>query len=675
MITQFTPCGKESLLMYRSEALEIIRSHWRDFYPESADHKGIICPICGHGTHGDGIVIDKAAERKGLKYRLTCFGVGGSGDSGRAGHFHGDILDLIQEDKGMDFKEAFNYAADFLGLRDIEADPDYTKQERPSVKPAKQDPPTEPQAVKDYSAYYEKCSARIEEPEAVSYLQARHISMETAKRYHLGYDDAWISPTGHERFLTGQNKNDSYPSKRIIIPMSKNHYVARAISEAVSKRSQKMNETGYGETGCFNYDVVRTAQEPVFLLEGAFDALSVIEAGATAIALNSADMANKFLDKLKSETGVKASFVVCMDNDEKGVKAAKILKEGLEEQGYSVHLGNVAGNHKDANEALQVEADAFIKRVQEAKAQAAGGVKKSDMESFLYRIQTEAYKPQKTNIDFFDDLLGGGLMRQSLAFLIAPPNAGKTTLCQQIAEAIAASGRQVRYMCFEMSREQLLAKAISCKLRQAGKRYTANQILQGYAWTPKQKEDITAAISDYERDAYPYIRYNPDGTSADLDRLLGTLETIGKEYKAKGEPAPVVIIDYIHLITKKGMEVKDLMKQLVIGLKDYASKYDTIVIAISAANRPANKAGKMEMDSGRDSSNIEYSGDYVLGLETDPNIQGGSGQPRGMVISLNKSRLGEKGIESHILYDASYNYFYRQEGSRITSRTTATKKK
>ena len=57
--------------------------------------------------------------------------------------------------------------------------------------------------------------------------------------------------------------------------------------------------------------------------------------------------------------------------------------------------------------------------------------------------------------------------------IVGPSGAGKTTLCQQIAEAMARNGKPVVYLNFEMSREQMIAKAISgrtCRKSAEGRR-------------------------------------------------------------------------------------------------------------------------------------------------------------------------------------------------------------
>jgi replicative DNA helicase len=294
------------------------------------------------------------------------------------------------------------------------------------------------------------------------------------------------------------------------------------------------------------------------------------------------------------------------------------------------------------------------------------------MDLFLEKVQTEAYKPYQTGIAFFDELLGGGVIQQSLLLLMAAPATGKTTLCQQIAEEMAARKKPVIYLNFEMSREQMIAKAISGRLSRKGKTKTATDILQGYRWSAEDKEEITNEINSYQQEIYPFIKYNPDNIGSNIEDITDYLHNIGEAAADQREQAPAVIIDYLHLITSEaGKDVQELIKQTMVVLKDYAMKYNTFVICIVATNRVSNKTGKLSMESGRDSSSIEYTGDYQLTLnyyDIDSGKVSATDQEevsklqraeyRKMILRLHKNRLGVSGKKATLLFNAAQNTFY-----------------
>ena len=239
-------------------------------------------------------------------------------------------------------------------------------------------------------------------------------------------------------------------------------------------------------------------------------------------------------------------------------------------------------------------------------------------ESFMSKIQTEAYRPVKTGMGAFDKLLFGGIPRQSLIMLTAAPGAGKTTFCQQVFETAAAGGTDVIFINLEMSREQLLSRSLSRMIHQQGGSMNAMDIMRGYKWTDEQRQDVNRAATIYRERINPYMHYNPiDGS--DLTRIMEYLEKAAAWCKKMGRNSPIAVIDYLHLITGKDDKGRDLdaatvIKLAVKRLKDWAVVYDSYVFAIGANNRTANSKGTITLESGRDTSAIEYSADIQLSL-------------------------------------------------------------
>ena len=314
-------------------------------------------------------------------------------------------------------------------------------------------------------------------------------------------------------------------------------------------------------------------------------------------------------------------------------------------------------------------------------------------DSFMGKIQTEAYKPMKTGMTAFDNLLGGGIMKQSLVILSAAPGTGKTTLTQQVFETMATDGNDVVFLNLEMSREQLLARSVSRIVKKNGGTLTASNILQGYKWTEEQRRQAIQAANEYRTRIAPRMHYNPDGCTTDLQSITDALTREAETAIAAGKTAPVVVLDYLHLVTSAQREEQsEIVKKTVAALKDYAIKYDTFVFCISATNRTSNQRGTISLESGRDTSAIEYTADIALSLnyaalhdktklpmprkDDDGNVIPGSTeyqtadannpdhmeylqkqQPRQMLVQVLKNRMNEPGGKLYLAFDAAHSKF------------------
>jgi len=627
---------------------------------------GYCCPSCssGHGQNGTGAV--KYYPETNTWYCHAC-------EKG------GDVIDAYQLQAGCDYNTALSLLAADIGIT-IDSRPtaaqdfaDDRTERRQNAENRQKDkyPNAETKApqIVDFTAYYKACAGRIDDPAAASYLQARGISIDTAHRVNLGYDPQ-ADPAGAPGAMADEYK--AHPTPRIIAPCTKDFYIARSIDPNTPAAFKAPNPKGT-HTQLFNAASLYGGADHVFICEGIFDALSFLEAGHAAIATNGKGNGKLLLKQLQ-ERPTAAALVIVPDNDddpktaEKTKQQAAELNNQLQAMNLQSIVYNVAGTYHDANDALQQDRAAFEAAIEAAIHE----LNRNDITDFLDKITTEAYKPYRTGLNFFDEMLSGGIIQQSLLLLMAAPGAGKTTLAQQLAETMARNKKPVIYFNFEMSREQMLAKAISAKLYHAGGSKTAMQILQGYNWTAEERAQIERVIADYQRDNYPYIKYNPAGTSSELNDLLSYLTAIGEAAKAKGEPAPAAVIDYLHLIkSRDGLDTQELIKQAVTGLKQYAVNYGTFVIGIIATNRASNKGGKLTMESGRDSSNLEYTADYQISLNYNE-IDNGNIKPdnvekiaelqqaerRAMILRVLKSRFSQPGKSAQIMFDAAHNIFY-----------------
>ena len=650
--------GKPAISNARKEMEDYIRDNLdcRQFL--TASRKGgrdmYNCPVCGSGTGPKGTGACKLYPSN----RWKCHACGASGD----------VIDLLQMAHHEGFTEALKEGAKMLGveLPPVEVEPAADQQHPDGQSHA--DP--EPQA--DYSDYYQACQKMLaNSPAAREYLEKRGISLETAQQAGIGFD-----PQADPANMPGETdftKKHPHPWPRLIIPVTQSHYIARAILPTEPGLA-KINSKG-SHPAIFNAAAIWPANEGtiVFVCEGWADALSLAEIGQPAIALNSKSNGKMLLDALKDKP-TSAKFVISFDNDVNPVTAASTdaaarkLANDLGSIGVKAIVYKVQGKHHDVNDCLT---EGGREELENNAAAAMYEVNRDYVSDFLEKIQTEAYKPTATGLPFFDDLLGGGIIQQSLLLLLAAPGAGKTTLCQQIAEGMALKGKDVIYLNFEMSREQMLAKAISARTCQKGFHVSATQVMQGYKWNEKQREAILAEVKAYRQESFPHIQYNTGTNCSTAKSLQAYLDKIGTAARREGRNGPAVVLDYLQLmISDAGEDQQTTIKETVMLLKDYARQYNTFVIGIVATNRESNKSGVISLTSGRDSSNIEYTADIQLSLNYE-DIDSGMVKPddvravaelqrqplRNMILRVLKNRFAMPGKEARVYFNAADNLF------------------
>ena len=597
--------------MDRDRAKEAIRESWRQFYP--ADKKGgIVCPICGSGggPHGTGIVEDK--KRPG---QLHCFSCG----------FDGDILDLLQQERGLDFKAALEAAARELNITLDELRPrserssaaadfapgsvsesDTGRQPAPAAAPAIR-PPAAGQP--DFTEYYKLCAEVFTaSPGAISYLEGRGISREAAIYCGIGFDPA-ADPAAAPGAMTAEKKR--HPCPRLIIPVTKGHYIARSIDPATPKQYAKLNNSG-AEIGIFDPEgALYPGAGVVFVTEGAIDALSIIEAGEAAIALNSTSNVEKLLKTLEAKkTG--ATLLLCLDLDAPGRKAAGILADGLQRLNisYQETTAAICGDFKDPNEALTACGRAqFAAAVKAAVAQAKRPENTSRYLETLFAVDIEKQgQRKKTGFANLDREAGG--LYPGLYVLAAISSLGKTSFALQIADQIAEAGEDVLFFSLEQSRLELVSKSLARITAQNDPVHaaTALQIRQGM-----KSDEIADAIEDYKDRAQDRLSIIEGNFSCNVSFI----REYTRQYMQRTGAKPVIFIDYLQILQGdpgKRQTTKEVIDSTVTELKRISRELEITVIVISSLNR-ANYLTPVDFESLKESGSIEYSADVIFGLQ------------------------------------------------------------
>lgn len=405
-----------------------------------------------------------------------------------------------------------------------------------------------------------------------------------------------------------------------------------------------------------------TKSNIVFVTEDTMEAVRILQAGGNGVSVG--------IDGERTIESYNGAFpewvyIVPAGVDIYAEEAARRIKGAFSRKGRDAAILHPPAGY-DNIQALYDADEVFLKKLLkghnwhewERMTKAA-----SRIDAFMEAVQGERYKPIKTGFTPFDRITGGGLTRQSLVMLAAAPGQGKTTLAAQLFEGMAKRGQQIIFVNLEMSREQLIAKSLSRHAYLMGYGdFSASDIMRGYEWTQEQAQAVHRAAQEYKKDiALNFLYADRDEVTAQLDSIMDYLRNAARHAALAGRDTPIVVIDYLHIIQTtdgRGREEDQAqaIKKSVIALKEFAIKYNTIVLAILATNREANRNKELTLYSGRDTSNIEYSADLFLTLQEDEEAASESEQ-KPLKLRVEKSRMGEVGKAATFYFDGKHGLF------------------
>ncbi len=578
------------------------------------------CPFCGSGTgpHGTGAL--KVYDTN----TWTCHGC----------HKHGDVIDLYMNANGVDYNTALQELAQKIGItidpykRNAKSDFADMSKHKPTAPPqngsgrprialdergnactpqpskALQDASTALQEpLPDYTEYYVECIMRLDDPLAVSYLSARGISFDTAAKHHIGFD-----PAADPASAPGGRGEIKHPCPRIIIPTSNAHYVGRRVDG--QQEFKAMNPKG-STPGIFNEQALyaQDAQE-VFVTEGAFDALSVIEIGASAIALNSAANADALIKKLEQRRTA-ATLILCLDNDPRGKQATETIRAGLQRLNISYITANISAGYKDPNEYLTGNREAFVEAVERAQRQTAA---KPDNSAFyidaLMADEIKKFKnDKKTGFANLDAQAGG--LYGGLYVLAAISSLGKTSFALQLADQLAERGNDVIFFSLEQSKLELVSKSLARRTAQKDieKAVTSLSIRKGYL--PRQVLDAAREYQEAVSDRISIVEGN-------FSCNISFIGDYVRQYIRRNGTRPIVFIDYLQILQPaadtRRQSTKETVDNTVTELKRISRELDLTMIIISSVNR-ANYMQPIDFESLKESGSIEFTADVIWGLQ------------------------------------------------------------
>lgn len=623
------------------------------------------CPICGSGcgSHGTG-----AFSINGDEDKWKCFSCGKSGD----------IFDLVGElHHTTNYNEQLRAAADHFGII-IDGIRTSAKQDFTPIKDKTVDQEPDP----DYTDFIVQSAQNIDQTD-----YHRGVTLETLQRFKVGYCPNWKHPKATE----------APQMPRLIIPTSRHSYLARDTRINIPPDQREYAKMKVGKIHIFNQKILSIATQPIYIVEGEIDALSIIDAGGEAIGLGTTTMIGKLLSLLESHPPAQP-LILALDNDKPGEKAAEKLINGikyldgtLKQKGLVMleipfYRYNLTGKYKDANEALQDNRATFVSAVKQGvkeciEYQSAVEQGKKDRylansaAAYIYKFidgLADSVNTSYISTGFrrLDNILDGGLY-EGLYVVGAISSLGKTTLITQIADQIAQSGTDVLIFSLEMAITELMSKSIS--------RHTIKSVLENRGdtrnaktargiTTGKRYEHYSTAEKELIKDAIK--SYGEYASHIYIFEGIGEIGVKDIRYAVQRHISftgntPVVVIDYLQILAPADMRATDKQNtdKAVMELKRISRDYKLPILGISSFNRE-NYSNVVTMAAFKESGAIEYSSDVLIGLQLkgigNKNfnfIEAKKRNPREIELVILKNRNGRAGDIIEYSYYPMFNYF------------------
>ena len=535
-----------------------------------------------------------------------------------------DIFDLVSLETGLSGKDLFEHVYKMFDISidlggksrksafvkdSIGTSSKFIPQPESAAKPAAKidiNKKSQNENRENLTEFFEKCHAAVEKTD---YWKKRGLSKATVDAYNLGY---WEE------------------KRRFVIPTGDFSYNARATWEA-DKKERYLKPKGQFEL--FNLKAIPLAEQPVFVVEGEFDALSIIEAGGIAVALGSSSNL-RFIEFLKSNRP-KYPLILALDNDEAGRAGEAKLSEELTKIQIDFVEADITFGFKDANEALVGDRENFIQAVLSAKNNVLSLLEEKRQKEEEAYYQTSAVhglgdfiadierRQNKdcvsTGFENLDEILDGGFY-PGLYIIGAVSSLGKTTFALQVADNAAKNGQDVLVFSLEMGKQELIAKSISRLSFQKCKSWgsdldfatTTRNLMNGKSLNSKERVDFLneciKGYSDYAGRIFYHIGIGDIGVEKIKSVIARHIRITGRK--------PLVIIDYLQIIAPFDMRATDKQNtdKAVVELKRASRDYDVPIFAISSFNRE-NYTSPVNIASFKESGAIEYTSDVLMALQ------------------------------------------------------------
>jgi replicative DNA helicase len=225
-----------------------------------------------------------------------------------------------------------------------------------------------------------------------------------------------------------------------------------------------------------------------------------------------------------------------------------------------------------------------------------------------------------TGFSILDRVLSGGLRSRNLTLLGGAPGIGKTITALQWARNLAVGGASAVFACYEHDEVTLMSRLLHLELgelptdeRVGDSARVARRMLGHVSEGSMTLSEVLVKAPILDE---PYRQMQKYADRLWLVRASGANTTLDELGKLVGPDTDALFIDYLQKVPLDH-EVPDERERIVRvsqGLKDLAMSTNTVVVAVSAADREGLEAPRLRMRHMRGSSAISYEADVIIML-------------------------------------------------------------
>ena len=443
----------------------------------------------------------------------------------------------------------------------------------------------------------EKYLNKDKKTKKTSYLSSRGLKTSTIKHFNVKEIENFQA-----EYIDKNGQKTSYPFGSAIIIPNGDSYIARS---TIDKKFYKPLNS---QTGIFFAEELDQINDPVFIVESPICAMTIWQQGCRAIALGGLGY-NSLLSELEKRGTNIPPLILSLDTDTSGKKITDILSIIFDEKKYK-YINYPVITTKDPNEFFLYNPKAFNTYLNEC----LNAINKKDItnlsannlseyiqNSFLSDVlkQKKDAAARLTGFKNLDKNLGG--FTQGLYIVGGRPGVGKTTFLDQLSCELSAQV-PVFFISYEQNRLHFAAKQIARLANLNGIELTSNHILKGIV--PREIVNIMDIYCQSNREIYIYSDSPP------VDEIQRRVE----QFEYDTGKSPIIIVDFIQKVPSQRNNIKDAVDETVSKLQHFTTDGRRTSILVSSFNRAAYYSS-VTIDSFRESGNIEYAADVMLGFQ------------------------------------------------------------